>query len=286
MSLRTLFLALLALNLVVFAGGQMGWLGSSGPRGEPERLTNQMRPDAITLGKPLPPPDPAAIAPPPPLPEAAVAPPPVPAIDVPAATEAASVARIELPVSPPAELASPPQVTPAVAEETAVAAESPVAAAPPAPAPEPRQCVAYVVQGQGPVTEAEHLARTLNGDLRSARRTLEEATNWRVRIPPARNVEVAEQRLRDLRTRGVTDLFLVRAEGPDRWSISLGLFSTEAAASQRLAALKALGVTNAEIQPGSPGRYRIEFRGPAGAVERLATRLDTTLGTAGKQTCR
>lgn len=50
MSLRTLLLLLIMLNLVAFAGGRMGWLGSAERRGEPERLTNQIRPDAITLG--------------------------------------------------------------------------------------------------------------------------------------------------------------------------------------------------------------------------------------------
>jgi hypothetical protein len=50
MSLRTLLLLLIMLNLVAFAGGQMGWLGGTDWRGEPERLTNQIRPDLITLG--------------------------------------------------------------------------------------------------------------------------------------------------------------------------------------------------------------------------------------------
>lgn len=50
MSLRTLLIVLLLLNLVAFAGGRMGWLGHSDLRGEPERLTNQIRPDAIEPG--------------------------------------------------------------------------------------------------------------------------------------------------------------------------------------------------------------------------------------------
>lgn len=50
MSLRSLLLVLVALNLVAFAGGRMGWLGETGARGEPERLTNQIKPDAIELG--------------------------------------------------------------------------------------------------------------------------------------------------------------------------------------------------------------------------------------------
>lgn len=50
MSLRILLLVLLLLNLVAFAGGRMGWLGHADLRGEPERLTNQIRPDAIEPG--------------------------------------------------------------------------------------------------------------------------------------------------------------------------------------------------------------------------------------------
>lgn len=46
--MRMFFLALVLLNLLALASIQ-GWLGTSAPRGEPERLTNQIGPERITL---------------------------------------------------------------------------------------------------------------------------------------------------------------------------------------------------------------------------------------------
>jgi HAMP domain-containing protein len=46
--LRTLLILLILLNLLAFATLQ-GWLGSTAPQGEPERLANQLNPERITL---------------------------------------------------------------------------------------------------------------------------------------------------------------------------------------------------------------------------------------------
>ena len=48
---RLLFFVLLLVNAIAFMLLE-GWLGSSAPRGEPERLTNQLRPGQIVLGEP------------------------------------------------------------------------------------------------------------------------------------------------------------------------------------------------------------------------------------------
>lgn len=45
---RSLLVILVLLNLLALASGQ-GWLGTSAMPGEPERLTNQIRPDLILL---------------------------------------------------------------------------------------------------------------------------------------------------------------------------------------------------------------------------------------------
>src|SRR5690554_4187785 len=52
MPLRALLFILLLLNLLLFAGGYMGWLGTPAFRGEPERLTNQLHPERIRPGTP------------------------------------------------------------------------------------------------------------------------------------------------------------------------------------------------------------------------------------------
>lgn len=83
---RILFFALLVLNLLAGAG-LLGWLGSRVPVGEPERLTNQLKPEAIRLlppealvaapasaPEPLPEPAPAPVAAPEPIPAVVTAP--------------------------------------------------------------------------------------------------------------------------------------------------------------------------------------------------------------------
>lgn len=60
-TLRTFLIVLILLNALAFAALQ-GWLGTATPRGEPERLTNQLNPERIKL-RPAPPP-PRAEAPP------------------------------------------------------------------------------------------------------------------------------------------------------------------------------------------------------------------------------
>ena len=237
MSLRSLLLVLVALNLVAFAGGRMGWLGETGVRGEPERLTNQIQPGAIELGA-----RPADIEPP-------------------AATPPASRERASVPT----------------------AANGP--ATPTLPAPVIELCAAYIVRGQAGLDQAAGLAAGSRGRVTLSRQTVEEPLHWRVRIPPAASQEVAEQRLRTLQQRGITDMYVIRGDGPNRWSISLGLFSTEQAANQRLAELRGKGFNNAEILPGSAGRFQIEFRGAPEALETLASEVDDWLGSDARRPC-
>lgn len=246
MSLRTLLLLLLLFNLVAFAGARMGWLGSTAPRGEPERLTNQIRPDVIELGNQ--PPRPAPRPAPPSTPSASTAPPPTTG-------------------APPAATSPPPATAPIPATAAVTG------------------CTAFIVRGTSALNEAAKLAQGTEGAVSMSQQTLEEPSNWRVRIPPAASLEAAEQRLRNLRERNISDLFLVREEGPHRWAISLGLYSSENGAQQRLNALREQGVSSAEILPGAVGRYWLEFRGQQGALEALVARLQDQLGQDAQRPC-
>lgn len=246
MSLRSLLLVLILLNVVAFAGGRMGWLGSPATRGEPERLTNQIRPDAIEIGGRT---------------DAAVAPAPRPA----PTPSPAPVPRAEAPAAAPVVTASPAPVAPSVPVEA-------------------ERCAAYIVRGLAGLDEAIRIADQ-TGRFTASRQTLEEPTHWRVRIPPAASQDAAEERLRTLRARGVDDMYIIRGEGPNRWSISLGLFSTENAALQRLASLREKGFTSAEIIPGTIGRFWVEFRGGPLSVETLAGAIESWLGPDTRRAC-
>ena len=264
MPLRALLFILLLLNLLLFAGGYMGWLGTPTSRGEPERLTNQLHPEHIRPGTP---------------PTAGE----VVTIDMSQqARSAAIVQPAETPESAPSESPTRPQEAAPEAEATASPdpEDEPTVAAPP-PA-----CVAYDVSGEAAATEAEKLAQTIADDVRHVRRTLQRPENWRVRIPPADNAEAANARALELRAEGISDLFVVRDDGPARNSISLGLFSSAAHARQRLATLNKLGIDDAEIVAGTLGRFRVELRAPADVVTVIVERVERALPEARKRDCR
>ena len=107
-----------------------------------------------------------------------------------------------------------------------------------------------------------------------------------MRIPPADSAEAANARSLDLRAEGISDLFVVRDEGPARNSISLGLFSSAAHARQRLASLEKLGIDDAEIVAGTLGRFRVELRAPADVVAIIGERVERALPEARKRDCQ
>lgn len=272
MPLRALLFILLLLNLLLFAGGYMGWLGTPAFRGEPERLTNQLHPEHIRPGTPA-----AAAA--------------VATIDMTEQARAAAVIppdEAAAPASSPDAPVKPPVVPPsATPDSEAAPAHTADERADPTPAtPPPPACVAYDVAGEAAATEAEKLAQTISDDVRHVRRTLQRPEHWRVRIPPRDGTDAANARVTELRDQGVKDLFVVREEGPTLNSISLGLFSTAEHARQRLAALHKLGIDDAEIVSGSVGRFRVEFRADADIVAMIEERLERALPDAGKRDCQ
>ena len=137
------------------------------------------------------------------------------------------------------------ETPPAAAAPTAAAAPSP---APPAPRPEPIACLEW---GSFTLADAPAAAKVVGslglGDRMSERRT-EEIAGWWVFIPPQSDGRAgAVRKARELRGLGVKDYFVVQDEGPNRWAVSLGVFSTEAAAKSRLEALLKLKVRSAEV---------------------------------------
>ena len=72
----------------------------------------------------------------------------------------------------------------------------------------------------------------------------------------------------------MTDFFQIQ-EGPNRNAISLGVFSAEKGAQERLADLKSQGVRSARIsvRPGKEGFLRLDAGGPAANRQALVAAL-------------
>lgn len=226
--LRLLFIVLLLLNLLALAAST-GLLGVSAPRGEPERLTNQLNPERIRLHGEASAPQAAA-------PEAA------PVEAAPAADEGAGETGDGDGRS--AESAAPPAATTA-------------------------RCVAF--DGLGGET-ADAVVRNFDiAELAVQRTGAEAITGWWVRIPPDGTREYAERKGRELRALGVDEFYIVQDPGPNQYAVSLGLFKTEAAATQHLERLRKFGVRSASIGTRSTMVYRVEVRGVQALIDARMT---------------
>ena len=133
----------------------------------------------------------------------------------------------------------------------------------------PKAAEACVAWSGLATAEADRLAALLGekfDDFKLARRSMPVAGGaWWVSIPPLANKAEADKKAGELRKLGVTDFFIIHDAGPDRWAISLGVFSTENGARERLAALKEKGVRSAKLgaRSGKEGTFAVEARGPA-----------------------
>ena len=92
-----------------------------------------------------------------------------------------------------------------------------------------------------------------------------EGNGWWVYLPPQPDKAEADKKAGQLRGFGVTDYFIVQEAGANRYAISLGIFSSEKGAQERLAEVKALGVRSAKLslRPGKDSHANLDARGPA-----------------------
>jgi hypothetical protein len=103
-------------------------------------------------------------------------------------------------------------------------------------------CLEWGPLSDGERTRALHELEPLDLARLISQKKVEVAANYWVFIPPAANKQAADRRVEDLKAQNIRDVALVDT-GPQRLSISLGAFRTEAGAQARLAALDTLGVT-------------------------------------------
>lgn len=207
-----------------------GWLGSPAPQGEPERLSNQLNPDRIVLRP----------------------------------------AERGTTDTPPPRLPAPADdATPKAGERAQADPGQPETPSPSAPAPADT-CVAYAGLTEAQAESLMQTALARRPDLRIERKTSTTPSAWWVRIPPAGGKEGAERRVAELRALGINDLFIVHDAGPNQFSISLGLFKTEAKAQQHLTTLQNKRVQSASITTRSAIVHRIEVGGLAASLEALS----------------
>lgn len=129
-------------------------------------------------------------------------------------------------------------------------------------APRPLACVEI---GSFVIADARRfearLAALELGD-RQSRRNLPgtEISSYIVHIPPLGSKEAADKKAAELRGLGVTNYFIMSDNTPMRWAISLGVFKSESAAQNQLAALVKQGVRSARVTPRMSGSKLLGFQ--------------------------
>jgi len=82
---------------------------------------------------------------------------------------------------------------------------------------------------------------------KAVRTTTEGSASYWVYIPALASKQEADSKAAELNKLRVPEFFVVQENGPYKWAISLGLFSSKEAAGTRLDALRTMGVKTAKV---------------------------------------
>lgn len=152
----------------------------------------------------------------------------------------------------------------------------------------PPACVAWAGLSSPEADRISALLAEKFDDFRQTRRTAPVGGgSWWVFIPPQPSKADADKKAAELKGFGVADFFIIQDSGPNRWAISLGVFSAESGANGRLAELKGKGVKSARIgaRNGKDAVQTLEARGPAARQAALQAAVSEVLAVAQSQTC-
>lgn len=170
----------------------------------------------------------------------------------------------------------------------------------PGPATQPDQSAATEVEsatvclawsGMTPA-EADRLSALLAGKFDAFRQTrrqlVPDGGTWWVFVPPLASKADADRKASELKRLGVTDYFIMQEQGPNHLAISLGVFSAEAGAQERLAELRAQGVKTARLGPrsGKEPQHSLEALGPVASQGAVLEAVAAELPALKSQACK
>lgn len=144
----------------------------------------------------------------------------------------------------------------------------PSATAKPAAEGAPKACVEWGGFAVAEAPRGEQALAPLALGERLAQRRTEETAGWWVFIPPQGNRAGAQKKAAELKGLGIDEYFVVQEDGKSQWAISLGVFSTEESAKNRLEALRAKGVRTAQTgeREMRVGKIWLQVRSPDAAL--------------------
>ncbi|RIX48837.1 MAG: SPOR domain-containing protein [Rhodocyclales bacterium GT-UBC] len=191
--------------------------------------------------------------------------------------------------APAIKVVEPPVVAAPAEVESASPAAAPAVEASSPPAVVEKICLRW---DHLSMADAGKLSSKLNEkfpDFKLSKKTVAgDGSGWWVYIPPLPGKEEAEKKAGELRQLGVTDYFIVQESGPNRFAISLGVFSSEKGGQDRLAELKGRGVRSARlnVRPGKDSFVTLDAHGPAPEKKAVLDAVGTVLPKASNVDCK
>lgn len=169
-----------------------------------------------------------------------------------------------------------------------------------APAPEPKApdpvaevlapaCLRWSGLERDSADRLEKLLREKHPGYKLERQSIAGAAkNWWVYIPPLASKADAERKAGELKQLGVSDYFVLPETNANKYGISLGIFSSERGAQDRLNELRGKGVRSARVGPrgSAESSYVLDARGPATEKDVLLTTVSADFPTLTVEGCK
>jgi hypothetical protein len=108
-------------------------------------------------------------------------------------------------------------------------------------------CIEWGAFGSGDLARADEAAAALQPGSKLVQRRVEDTATWWVFMPPQGSRQAAAIKTAELKRLGVDEFFILQDDPKFRFAISLGIFRTREAASNRLEQLRAKGVRTAQV---------------------------------------
>lgn len=165
---------------------------------------------------------------------------------------------------------------------------------PPAPREVPQKkavadrCLAFRGLAAADADAVEVLLGERFAALRRVRHVTPASSSWWVFLPPLANKAEADRKAAELKKLGVPEYFVVQDAGANRFAISLGIFSSEQAARERLDGVRAKGVKSAKLALRGverPEQVAVEIGGPEALVESAREALASAQPNAKPAAC-
>lgn len=129
-------------------------------------------------------------------------------------------------------------------------------------APKALACLEWGSFPQPELERMQVLLAAINPAPKFTARRVDESAGWWVFLPPQPNKPAAEKKGAELKQLGIIDFFVINEDGPNKLSISLGVFKTEESARNYLDALEKKGVKTARAaeREARVARTILQFR--------------------------